>query len=92
MQFLIQLQQLRRLRRPKVKKKDIAGLGRLFKAVMDMVLLKHCLIFHVMIESFFRYIRMTPEKFGHLLSLVKEQIEKKDTRFRKSIPAVARWQ
>ena len=33
---------------------------------------------------------MTPERFDHLLSLVKEQIEKKDTRFRKSIPAAAR--
>ena len=33
---------------------------------------------------------MTHEKFDHLLSLVKEQIEKKDTRFRKSIPAAAR--
>ena len=30
---------------------------------------------------------MTPERFNHLLSLVKEQIEKKDTPFRKSIPA-----
>ena len=33
---------------------------------------------------------MTPERFDHLLSLVKEQIEKKDNRFRKSIPVVAR--
>ena len=42
--FLIQLQQLRRLRKPKVKK-DVAGLGKSFKAVMDIVLLKHCLMF-----------------------------------------------
>ena len=26
---------------------------------------------------------MTPQRFDHLLSLVKEQIERKDTRFRK---------
>ena len=52
LQFLIQLQQLRRFRRPKVKK-DIAGLGKSFKGVMDVVLLKHCLMFYVMIESCF---------------------------------------
>ena len=33
---------------------------------------------------------MTPERFDHLLIFVKEQIEKKDTHFRKSIPAAAR--
>ena len=33
---------------------------------------------------------MTTERFNYLLSLVKEKIEKKDTRFRKSIPASAR--
>ena len=56
-----------------------------------MVLLKHCLMFYVIYrELFFRNIRITPERFDHLLSLVKEQIEKKDTCFRKSIPAAAR--
>ena len=60
------------------------------KDVIDMVLLKHCLMFYVIYrELFFRNIRITPERFDHLLSLVKEQIEKKDTRFRKSIPAAA---
>ena len=33
---------------------------------------------------------MTPERFDHLLSLVKEQIDKNDTGFHKSIPATAR--
>ena len=41
---------------------------------------------------FFRYLRMIPGRFDHLLSLVKEQIEKKDTCFRKSIPAAASLQ
>ena len=35
---------------------------------------------------FFRYFRMSPERFDHLLILVREQIEKKDTAFRKSFP------
>ena len=90
LQFLIQLQQLRRLRRAKVKKRRCwvreifqsrAGYGAfetLFNALRNDR------------ELFFRYIRMTPERFDHLLSLVKEQIEKKDTCFRKSIPAAAR--
>ena len=58
---------------------------------MDMVLLQH--LFNVLRndrELFFRYIRMFPERFDHLLSLVKEQIEKKDTHFSKSIPTAAR--
>ena len=41
-------------------------------------------------EHFFRYLRMTPDRFGHLLSLVQPKIEKKDTHFRKCIPAEAR--
>ena len=41
-------------------------------------------------ELFFRYIRMTPERLDHFLSLKREQIEKKDTRFCKSVPAVER--
>ena len=40
-------------------------------------------------ELFFRYIRQTPERLDYLLSLEKEQIEKKYSRFRKSIPAAA---
>ena len=40
-------------------------------------------------ELFFRYIRMTHERFDYLLSLEKKQIEKKYSRFRKSIPAAA---
>ena len=30
-------------------------------------------------ELFFKYIRMSPERFGHLLSLVSANIEKEDT-------------
>ena len=90
LQFLIQLQQLHRLRRAKVKKRrcwvreifqSCAGYGAfetLFNALRNNR------------ELFFRYICMTPERFDHRLSLVKEQIEKKDTRFCKSIPATAR--
>ena len=42
------------------------------------------------IELFFRYFRNSPERFDHLLTLVREQIEKKDTAFRKSSPAAGR--
>ena len=41
-------------------------------------------------ELFFCCFRMSPERFDHLLTLVREQIEKKDTAFRKSFPA-AGW-
>ena len=41
-------------------------------------------------EYFFRYLRMTPDRFGHLLSLVRPKIEKQNTNFRKSIPAESR--
>ena len=58
---------------------------------MGKVLLKHCLMFVLRNnrDLFFRYIHMIPEKLNHF-SLVKEQIEKKDIHFRKSIPADAR--
>ena len=41
-------------------------------------------------EYFFRYFRMNPERFDHLLELVGDKIVKKDTRFRKSISAKER--
>ena len=41
-------------------------------------------------EYFFRYFRMNPERFDHLLSLVHDRIAKKDTTFRKSISAEER--
>ena len=34
-----------------------------------------------------RYFRMSPERFDHLLTLVREEIEKKDAAFRKSFSA-----
>ena len=33
-------------------------------------------------ELFFRYFRVSPKRFDHLLTLVREQIEKKNTAFR----------
>ena len=41
-------------------------------------------------EYFFRYMRMSPERFDNLLSLVQDKIYKKNTRFRESIPASER--
>ena len=41
-------------------------------------------------EYFFRYLRMSPDRFDHLLSLVKDRIEKRNTRLRKAIPPEAR--
>ena len=42
-------------------------------------------------EYFFRYMRMNPERFNHLLSLVQVKIYKRrNTRFRDSIPAAER--
>ena len=41
-------------------------------------------------ELFFHYFRISPERFDHLLILVREQIEKKDAAFRKSSPG-ADW-
>ena len=38
-------------------------------------------------ELIFRYFRMSPERFDHLITLVREQIEEKDTAFRKPFPA-----
>ena len=37
-------------------------------------------------EYFCRYLRMSPDQFDHLHSLVKERIEKRNTRLRKAIP------
>ena len=41
-------------------------------------------------EQFFRYTRMSPDRFHHLLGLVEEKISKKDTQFRKEISAEER--
>ena len=89
LQFWIQLQQLRKLRRRKVKKRrcwvrDIFqscnGDGA-FETYFDVLRNNR--------ELFFRYSRTTPEMFDHLFSFVKEQIETKDTPFRKYVPAAA---
>ena len=41
-------------------------------------------------DKFFNYFRMTPHQYGTVLSLVKYDIKKCDTRFRKSISAEER--
>ena len=41
-------------------------------------------------QYFFRYFRMNPERFDHLLELVRPRIEKQNTRFRKAISAEER--
>ena len=41
-------------------------------------------------EFHYRYIRMSKERFDHLLSLIKEKITKKNTRMRKPISAEER--
>ena len=41
-------------------------------------------------EFHYRYLRMSNERFDHLLSLVKEKITKKDTRLREAITAEER--
>ena len=38
-------------------------------------------------EYFYRHLRMSPERFGHLLGLIKNQIEKTVKRFRKPTSA-----
>ena len=41
-------------------------------------------------EEHFRFFRMSPERFDHLLSLVSPYITKKNTNFRKAISAAER--
>ena len=41
-------------------------------------------------EWFYRYVRMSPERFDHLLSLIRHKITKKDTRLRECISAEER--
>ena len=41
-------------------------------------------------EYFYRHLRMSPERFGHLLGLIKNQIKKTVPRFRKPISAEER--
>ena len=38
-------------------------------------------------EYYYRYLRMSPERFEHLFNLVGPLIAKQDTNYRKSIPA-----
>ena len=90
--FLIKLQRLRRIskiaRRKQVRRfwvRDILKKREGFGT------------FHTLFEElkqdreyFFRFLRMTPERFDHLLGLVRTKIEKNDTNFRKAIKAEER--
>ena len=88
LRILILLQQMHRIKRPHQKNQKRCWVRGMFKN-------RECqgafeTLFHEMRngrELFSRYFRMSPERFDHLLTLVREQIEKKDTAFRKSFPA-----
>ena len=90
--FLIQFQQLRRLRRTKVKTRHCwvreifqsrNGYGN-FETLFNVLLKDR--------ELFFRYIRMTHERFDHLLSFLKEQIKKKTLVLANPFPLPHVWQ
>ena len=73
------------------KRRNVVGSETFSKTENVKVLSKHYLMKCVIIENcFFRYFRMNPGRFDHLLTLVREHIEKKDTTFRKSFPAAGR--
>ena len=91
LRILILLQEMRRIKRPNEKKKKRCWVRDIFKnrerqgafeTLFDETRNDR--------ELFFRYFRMSPERFHHLLTLVRKQIEKKDTAFRKSFPAAGR--
>ena len=84
---------MRRIKRPNQKKKKRCWARVLFKNRERQCAFET--LFHEMRndrELFFRYFRMSPERFDHLLTLVREQIQKKDTAFRKSFPQQLGWQ
>ena len=85
------LQQLCRIKQPNQKKKKYCWVRGIFKNRERQGAFET--LFHEMRndrELFFRYFRISPEKFDHLLTVVRNQIEKKDTTFRKSFPAAGR--
>ena len=87
--ILILLKQMCRIKRPNQKKKKRCWVRDIFKNKEHQGAFKT--LFHEMRndrELLFRYFHMCPARFDHLLTLVREQMEKKDTVFRKSFPAV----
>ena len=85
------LQQLRRIKQPNQKKKKHCWVRGIFKNRERQGAFET--LFHEMRNDralFFRYFGISPEKFDHLLIVVRNQIEKKDTTFRKSFPAAGR--
>ena len=78
LRILILLQQMRRTKPPNQKKKKRCWVRDIFKNRERQVAFKT--LFHEMRndrELFFRYFHMSPERFDYLLTLVKDQIEKK---------------
>ena len=92
LQFLIQLQQLRKLRRPKVKKRR-CWVREIFQSRDGYGVFET--FFNVLRndrELFFRYIRMTSERFDHLLSLKKSKLRKRTLVFANLFPLPHVWQ
>ena len=84
LRILTLLKQMRKIKRPNQKKKKRCWVRDIFKNRERQGAFKT--LFHEMRndrELFFHYFRMNPKKIDHLLTLVREQIEKKDTAFRK---------
>ena len=85
---LILLQQMRMIKRPNQKKKKRCWVRDIFENRERQGVFKT--LFHEMRndrELFFRYFRMSPERFDHLLALVREEIEKKIYSFQKIFPS-----
>ena len=86
LQIFIQLQQLRRLRRPKVKRMR-CWVREIFQSLDGYGAFET--LFNVLgndRELFFRYIRMTPERFDHFLSLKESKLRKKTLVFANLFP------
>ena len=77
LRILILLQQMRRIKRPKQKKKKRCWVRDIFKNRERLGAFE---TFHEMRNDrdlLLRYFRMSPERFDHLLTLVREEMRKK---------------
>ena len=90
LRILILLQQMGRIKRPNQKKKKRCWDRSIFKNRERQDAFETFRDIRNDRELFFRYFRMSPQRFDQLLTLVREQKEKKDTAFRKSFPAEKR--
>ena len=91
LRILILLQPMHRIKRPNQKKKKRCWVRDIFKNRERQCAFETW--FHEMRndrELFLGYFLMSPERSDHLLTLVRDQIEKKDTAFRKSFLAAGR--